>query len=81
MKLILHDNACQHYLTTGMCNCLFDERGFAEHHSRRLWAVSENALNSQTIRYIARPLGLHYNRYVSMSSVRPWSVIENVKTY
>ena len=26
---ILQTNACQHYLTTGMCNSLFDRRGFA----------------------------------------------------
>ena len=29
---ILHTNACQHYLTTVMCNSLFDGRGFAGHH-------------------------------------------------
>ena len=30
---ILPTNACQHYyLTTGMCNSIFDGRGFAEHH-------------------------------------------------
>ena len=34
------------YLTTGMYNSLFDGRGFAEHHFRRVWSVSENAHNS-----------------------------------
>ena len=29
---ILHTNACQHYLTTGMCNSLFWWKGFAKHH-------------------------------------------------
>ena len=41
-----YKNAFQHYLTTGMCNILFDGRGFAEHQSNRSWSVSENAHNS-----------------------------------
>ena len=28
---ILHTNACHHFLTTDMCNNLFDGRRFAEH--------------------------------------------------
>ena len=43
---VLHTNACQHYLTTGMCNILFDVRGFAKDHFSRLLSVSENAHNS-----------------------------------
>ena len=30
---VLHTNACQHFLTTGMYTSLFDGRGFAEHLS------------------------------------------------
>ena len=41
---ILHTNACQHYLTTGMCNSLFDGRGFPAHHFSRL-SVGESAHN------------------------------------
>ena len=48
---ILHKNACQHYLTTSMCNRLFDGRAFAGHFSQ-LQSVSENAHNSWTARYI-----------------------------
>ena len=43
---VLQAYACQHYLTTGMCNSRFNGRGFAEHHFSRLWSVSENAHNS-----------------------------------
>ena len=43
---ILHTNACQHYLTTGMRNSLIiDGRGFAVHNFSWLWIVSENAHN------------------------------------
>ena len=49
---ILHTNARQHCLTFGMCNSLFDGRGFAEHDFSRLWSVSENAHNSRTAWYI-----------------------------
>ena len=43
---MLRTNAFQHYLTTGICNSLFDGQGFAEHHSSQLWLVSENDHNS-----------------------------------
>ena len=43
---MLHTNACQHYLTTGMFNSLSDGRGFVEHHFSRKWSVSEDAHNS-----------------------------------
>ena len=33
------------YLSTGICNSLFDGRGFAEDHSMCVWSVSENAHN------------------------------------
>ena len=46
INIILSDySACQHYLTTCMCNSLFDGRGFAENHFSRL-SVSENANNA-----------------------------------
>ena len=43
---ILHTNACQQYLITGICNSIFYGRGLAEHHYSWLWSVSENAHNS-----------------------------------
>ena len=43
---VLHKNACQNYLTTGMCNIFFDVRGFAKDHFNWLWSVSENTHNS-----------------------------------
>ena len=43
---VLHTNAYQHYLTTSMCNSIFDGQGFAEHHFSQLWSDSENAHNS-----------------------------------
>ena len=43
---ILHTNAWQHNLTTGMVAAFFDRRGFGEHRFSRLWSVSENAHNS-----------------------------------
>ena len=44
---VLHANACQHYLTTGMCNILFlDGQGFAEYHFSWLLSITENAHNS-----------------------------------
>ena len=43
---ILHTNACQHCLTTDMCNSVFDGQGLAEHHFSWLRSVSENAYNS-----------------------------------
>ena len=38
---ILHTNACEHYLTIGMCNSIFDGKKFAEHHFSQLSFDSE----------------------------------------
>ena len=49
---IIHANACQHYLTTDMCNSLFDGRGFAEQHFSRLITFEPRGIFGSNCAYL-----------------------------
>ena len=48
---ILHIDACQHYLTTGMSNSLFDGRDFAEHHFSWLITLEPQGIYGSNFAY------------------------------
>ena len=41
---ILHTNACQYYLTIGMCSRLLNGQGFAEHHESLLINLEQHGI-------------------------------------
>ena len=49
---IKHINACQHYLTTDVCNSLFDGRGFAEPQFNRLITLEPHGIFGSNFAYL-----------------------------